>query len=222
MEEDQNKELNPKKNKHKYSTYVLFGIIGLVVIVAFADAIDGFGTKGYLAKFLNGETIGNASIWDNGTTVNVETELTVNGSRVCTEGNGACLSGATVNGTIYDATRSFELLHFCNSASFSTNSDKDSLNCSLGEITDLSFKNGNWSCMSCVWDTTKCSTTTINNISNYGGLNMTSEHILASDYGKGFYVMCNTASYSSIFIYYCYSCRTILIYSILNNRTINI
>lgn len=183
-------EQEVKQSKHKYSTIVLIIIIGVVSLTALAAGIDGFGTKGYISKFLYGDVIGNASIWDNGTVVNVETELTVNGSRVCTEDNNVCVSQTTLNGTIYDATRSFELVKFCSAASFSSNVDPNLLNCSVGNITDLSFFNGSWSCMSCAWDATKCSTIEVSNITSYLGLNLTSEHRLSSEFNGGFYVMC--------------------------------
>ena len=98
----------------------------------------------------------------------------------------------TVNGTFYDPSRSFELLKFCSSSSISENSDPFLLNCSLGQITVMYYNNvtGNWSCMSCVWDSSKCLTQNVSDILGYTGLNLTSEHILSMEYSGGFYVQC--------------------------------
>ena len=99
---------------------------------------------------------------------------------------------STVNGTVYDPSRSFELVSFCSSASFDSNPNSSLLNCSIGNITDLSFSNssGNWSCMSCAFDISKCSTSTISNITLYAGLNLSAEHIISSDFNGQFSVLC--------------------------------
>ena len=98
----------------------------------------------------------------------------------------------TVNGTSYDPSRSFELVKFCSSASFDENPDPNLLNCAIGNITDTFYSNltGNWSCMSCSFDSSKCVTSSVSNISLYGGLNISSEHIISSDFDGFFSVMC--------------------------------
>lgn len=98
----------------------------------------------------------------------------------------------TINGTSYDPARSFELVSFCSSSSFSSDVNPDLLNCSLGNITDLFFNNltGVWSCMSCSFDVSKCSSFSVSNINLYSGLNLSAEHILSSDFNGQFSVMC--------------------------------
>jgi hypothetical protein len=98
----------------------------------------------------------------------------------------------TLNGTSYDPSRSFELVSFCSSSSFDSNVDPALLNCGVGNITDVFFNNVSsvWSCMSCSFDSSKCSTTTINNITLYAGLNLTATHIISSGYDGVFAVMC--------------------------------
>jgi hypothetical protein len=107
--------------------------------------------------------------------------------------NSLIFGSVTINGTVYDASRSFELVKFCSGASFDTNPNPNLLNCSIGNITDTRFNNvtGNWSCMSCLFDSTKCATfPNIANITLYDGLNLTAEHIISSDYDSVFTVMC--------------------------------
>lgn len=105
----------------------------------------------------------------------------------------------TVNGTSYDPSRTFELVSFCSASSFDSNSNPNLLNCSIGNMTDVFFFNNSWSCMSCSFDTTKCSTTTINNITLYSGLNLTAAHIISSDYNGMFTVMCCNAAGSQCY-----------------------
>lgn len=98
----------------------------------------------------------------------------------------------TTNGTSYDPSRTFELVKFCTSASFDYNPDPNLLNCAVGNITDLFYSNvtGNWSCMSCSFDGSKCVTTTVSNITLYNGLNLSAEHIISTDFNGQFSVMC--------------------------------
>ena len=79
-----------KKNKHKYSTYVLLGIVGLITMVVLVEGIDGMGTVNYVSKFIYGGVISNSSLLDdmpNGTTINIST--------ICTSTNGLCVSGGS-------------------------------------------------------------------------------------------------------------------------------
>ena len=98
------------------------------------------------------------------------------------------------NGTIVDASRTFELVKFCTGASFDSRVSISDLNCSIGNITDTFYNNatGNWSCMSCSFDATKCSVDgSVANITLYSGLNLTASHIISADYDTGaFTVMC--------------------------------
>lgn len=97
------------------------------------------------------------------------------------------------NGTTVDASRTFELVKFCNGASFDSKVDINNLNCSIGNITDTFYNNvsGNWSCMSCSFDTSKCSVSVVPNITLYSGLNLSASHIISADYDTGaFTVMC--------------------------------
>ena len=109
---------------------------------------------------------------------------------------------STINGTVYDASRSFELVSFCSASSFSTSNNVSNLNCSIGQITDVNFNHtvlNNWSCMSCVFKPEKCSIVNSSNIVDFVGLNLTSEHILGSEFDSGYVVMCCNAQGSQCY-----------------------
>ena len=76
-------------DKHKYSTFILFGLIALAVFVAVLG-LDGSGTMNYIPKFLNGEFVINSSLVDdmpNGTSINI--------SKICTSDNNLCVSNGS-------------------------------------------------------------------------------------------------------------------------------
>lgn len=68
-----------RESKHKYSTWVLLGILGLVSLTVLVSGIEGIGTPNYIAKFLGNDLIGNSSIYDDGNgSVIIYGNLTVN------------------------------------------------------------------------------------------------------------------------------------------------
>lgn len=99
---------------------------------------------------------------------------------------------STDNGTKYDPSKTFELKKFCNSMIQDNNSNPNLLNCSVGQITDVFFNrlDNQWYCSSCDWDFSKCSQSNISNILSYTGLNLSSSHVLSSDFTNGFFVSC--------------------------------
>lgn len=111
------------------------------------------------------------------------------------------VTSQTTNGTVYDPSRTFELVSYCASASFDMNPNPNLLNCSLGNITDVSFNTvtHNWSCMSCSFDSSKCSSSLVSNITLYNGLNLTAEHIISSGFDGVFTVMCCNAQGSQCY-----------------------
>lgn len=66
--------------EHKYSTWLLLALGGIIIITLTAKALDGIGDKYYLAKFLYGGVIGNSQITDDGLTVNISYNLHVDGN----------------------------------------------------------------------------------------------------------------------------------------------
>lgn len=101
---------------------------------------------------------------------------------------------STINNTIFSPSRSFELQKFCSSMSFSSSRSSSNLSCVAGQVTSEFFNvsgDNNWSCASCVWDSTKCVNMNISNISQYKGLNLSAENIVGSVSDPfGFLVWC--------------------------------
>lgn len=87
------------EKKPNYDRGLLYVFGGILIIGALVSAIEGTGTTNYIAKFLSETEIGNSSITDSGTAVNVLTELYENGSRVCTATNGECPTGNSTGGS---------------------------------------------------------------------------------------------------------------------------
>jgi hypothetical protein len=64
---------------HKYSTWILLGLMVLGVVTLFVEGIDGLGSKYSLARFENPDLLVNSSIVDDGGSVNVSVPLYVQG-----------------------------------------------------------------------------------------------------------------------------------------------
>lgn len=87
---------------HKYSTWVLVGLMVMVVIVA-VEGIDGIGNKGVVAKFTLGGVISNSSLVDdmpNGTIINISTICTTTNNLCNGTGNGSTI----INNFTYNIT----------------------------------------------------------------------------------------------------------------------
>ena len=81
--------------EHKYSTYVLFGIIGVSVMTVLVFGLDGYGTAQSIPKFIYGDVLGNSSLID-------DANQTILTSTICTSTNGLCASnGSGTNTTTY-------------------------------------------------------------------------------------------------------------------------
>lgn len=85
-------------NKKISISLILFSLLIIFsTSVSAIFGIDGYGTKNTLAKFINGEDIGNSSIVDDGNSVNVSNTIYVLGSQVCTADNGICYANGTIS-----------------------------------------------------------------------------------------------------------------------------
>jgi hypothetical protein len=93
---------------HKLSTYILF-FIGVVIIIGVgASAIDGYGSRNVVAKFIDGELLGNSSIIDDGVNVTFTTPVyasslvldTLNVNNGITANNLSTFDDIIINGDI--------------------------------------------------------------------------------------------------------------------------